>query len=198
MKAIIINTYNSLQLNANKLQTLPNLRKEDVEKIARYKTELGQREEAVSAYFKRKYVGDFFISDKGKPLSSNTYFNISHSNGLVIFSKNDKPIGIDIEKVEKIEDDIKSFVMSDDEYEDIKEDEDFFKKWVSKESLLKAVGSGMVRAVKEVPSTYDGKKEYNGKTYYSHLIKYNEFFISVTIEDVEDFNIKMQIEEINL
>lgn len=200
MKELFLRSFDSTKIDVSLLHFLAQLTNEDIENFQKYKTDLGKQEQAISSYFKKKYVGSYSFNDNKKPVSDKTKFNISHSNGVVVFVQNDnRETGIDIEHIKHIDSDIKQFATSDEEYAQIKTDEDFFKFWVSKESLLKACGSGMVRDVKNVPAMpFDGVKEYNGKHYYSHLMKKDDYLISITLEGIEDFIISEQIEEIVL
>ena len=198
MKEIVLHVLDSSFLDVNKLHQLSFLTEEDYSIIDSYQTELGKREAAISQYFKRKYIGKYYLDNK-KPKAQETHFNISHSDGLVIFAQCDEyNIGIDIENsTRKIDSDIKKYVTSNEEYGSIKTDEDFFNIWVSKESLVKAIGTGIDRDIKNVPAfPLNGIKEYRGKKYYSHLIKYKDFSISITLFGSEDFVINVQQEEI--
>ena len=111
---------------------------------------------------------------------------------MVYLAQADVPIGVDIEHIKKIDKDIKEYVTSEEEYRSIKTDEDFFKIWINKESLLKANGCGLTKDIKNVPAfPIEGIREYKGKKYNSNIIKDNNYLISVTIQDTEDFNIKV-------
>lgn len=84
--------------------------------------------------------------ENNKPSTSHELkFNISHSGNFVVvgFSKFD--LGIDIEKVQKI--DISDFhiVMSEKEKNEIINQEVFFEFWVKKEAILKADGAGFIK-----------------------------------------------------
>ena len=198
MNEIILRVYDTNSLSVDSLKDLPNLLSEDIEDFSRFKTDTGKREKAVSAYFKRKYIGSFTLDENKKPIADNIYFNVSHSNGVVAFAKYIKPIGVDIEHIKSKNEDIKDFVLSDTEKELVKSDEDFFSIWVSKESLIKCIGTGLKKDVKAIPSIpVDGKKVYEGKTFYSHLLKINESVVSITVED-DDFEITTIVEDIKL
>ena len=116
----------------------------------------------------------------------------------MVFAKYIKPIGVDIEHIKSKNEDIKDFVLSEAEKELVKSDEDFFSIWVSKESLIKCIGTGLKKDVKAIPSyPINGKKQYEGKTFYSHLLKINESVVSITVED-DDFEITTKVEDIKL
>ena len=196
MNEIELHILDTSNITADSLYNLPFLKTEDFEEFERYKTDIGKKEKAISAYFKRKYIGEYSLNENGKPIAKDIYFNVSHSNGIVIFAKYSTPIGVDIEHIESKDEDIKRYITNDEEYSKIQNDEDFFSIWVSKESLVKANGSGL-KDIKTIPALpYDGIKQYEGEKYYSHLLKINDYFISVTILDLNDFIIKTIIEGI--
>ena len=149
-----------------------------------------------SLYFKEKYIKSWTFNEYKKPIKDGVFFNISHSHGLVVFVEADSPIGIDVEKVRNVDDKLKRFVSSDEEFDGIKTNEDFFKVWTSKESLVKAEGTGVrVRPPKIPALPFNGAKIYNEKNYFSKQIKFEDYIISVTILTDKDFDIKM-IEEL--
>lgn len=198
MNEIILLVYDTNKMSIDSLGNLPYLNNEDIEEFSRFKTDTGKKEKAVSAYFKRKYIGSYLLDENKKPIADDIYFNVSHSNGVVVFAKYIKPIGVDIEHIKSKNEDIKDFVLSDSEKKFVKSDEDFFSIWVSKESLIKCIGTGLKKDVKAIPSIpLDGKKEYEGKTFYSHLLKINDYLVSVTMED-DDFEITTEVEDIKL
>lgn len=152
---------------------------------------------AVSAYFKRKYVGNWFYSDGKKPLAKNKYFNVSHTTGAVAFAECDnRPIGVDIEKIRRIDDGVKRYATSTSEYAASASDEDFLKVWTAKESLVKSQGAGIVSSVKDIPSMpLDGKKTYLGEKYYSHSLVFKDYVISVTLKGDKPFSVKVVKEQ---
>lgn len=187
-----LNTFDS-----NK-KDIPYLLDEDYLKANKYKVESSKKESLISSYFKRKYIKDYQIKEHGKPVSDNIYFNISHSNRYVIMGICDKyEIGCDIELIKDSEDRLRKYISNDTEYEFIKNDEDFYKLWTSKESLVKCLGIGLIEDIKSIPSIpIDGIKKYKGEDFYSHNIKYDNYIISVTLKSKEDFKIEVIEEDI--
>jgi 4'-phosphopantetheinyl transferase len=64
----------------------------------------------------------FSIDEYGKPYCefiNNFHFNVSHSGDWVVCAVDNKPIGIDIEKISKIDLDISKNFFSDKEHEDL-------------------------------------------------------------------------------
>ncbi|MED4445711.1 4'-phosphopantetheinyl transferase family protein [Bacillus thuringiensis] len=90
----------------------------------------------------------------GKPYLigyNNFQFNISHSGNFLVCAVDDKPIGIDIEKVKYIEyKDIAKRFFSVSEFDYIDKEEDlptqlnkFYEIWTLKESYIKCCGQGL-------------------------------------------------------
>lgn len=181
-------------LNANNLSNcyseLSFLKEEDFIYINRFKTELGRKEHAASMYLKRKYIGDYIIDQHGKPICDKTYFNVSHSHGLVGIAICDIPIGIDIELIRRSEDDIHAFISSEDEYNYIHDDKSFYEVWTNKESLMKCIGTGIHGDIKNIPALpINGLKERNKMFFYTKNIVYNNYIISVTTKSKDGFDI---------
>lgn len=177
---------------------VPLVTSDDLNYAMHYRKTLDKKQHIISRYFKRKYVPDCYSDQNDKPLSKNIFFNISHSGDIVVIALcESSDIGVDIEYKSDAEGtSVRNYICSPDELEFIKDDEDFYKVWTSKESLLKCVGSGLVNELKKVNALpIDGKKEYCGKTFYSHYVSYMEdYSISVTIKSEFDFKIEL-IEE---
>jgi 4'-phosphopantetheinyl transferase len=91
-------------------------------------------------------------SANGKPLmeGKDVSFNISHSGDYVVCAMTgQEQIGVDIEKIEEINLDGFSCILSLNEFNYIKKSQrknyEFFKIWTSKEAILKAKGLGIQR-----------------------------------------------------
>ena len=178
---------------------IPFIDNKDIDYAMKYKQIIDQKQQIISRYFKNKYIKNWYINENKKPLSNDIYFNISHSHDYVILAISNKyNIGIDIElKNDKREDRLKNFICNKEELDFIKENDDFYKIWTSKESLLKCVGTGLVNDLKKVNSLpIDDMKEYDGKRYYSHYINYDNYSLSITIMSDEDFDIEIVEERI--
>ena len=165
----------------------------DLKDLQRYQVEEVKKEKTASKYLKNKYIGEYSFNEFGKPISKNLFFNISHSHGLVVLAINkDREIGIDIELVKLAPEDLRQYISSSIEREYIKDDESFAKIWTSKESLLKAIGTGINTKINTVPALpVDGVREYLNEKYYSHCIKIDDYICSITLKGKEDFNIKI-------
>ena len=148
-----------------------------------------------SLYLKKTYIKDWEYTDKKKPVSKEVCFNISHSHDVIVMAIADVDIGVDVEKIREVDAKLKRYVSNDQEYENIKSDEDFFKVWTSKESLVKAQGTGIDKRPENIPALpFDGKKVYNKITYTSKQLKVEGYIISVTIRDDKEFEIILERE----
>ncbi|MGN6712626.1 4'-phosphopantetheinyl transferase family protein [Anaerocolumna jejuensis] len=94
----------------------------------------------------------FGITEYGKPYLKNredVYFNISHSGSWVVCAIGEQPVGVDIEKISKVDLDIAKRFFTTHEYNRIvlcsTEDKqsEFFKLWTLKESYIKMIGKGL-------------------------------------------------------
>lgn len=93
----------------------------------------------------------FIKNTYGKPYleNSNIYFNNSHSGDFIMSGISDCELGVDVEKIKKIDIDVAKRFFNKHEYSIIKKgnsDEQknkFFDFWTLKESFIKADGRGM-------------------------------------------------------
>ncbi len=170
---------------------------DNVFNLSKYKVEEVKKEKACSLIVKNKYIGEYQLNKYGKPICKSCYFNISHSKGALVFVKDDKEIGIDIEKIRKVDDKLVDYISSKEERKYINNEINFYEIWTSKESLVKAIGTGIGK-VKEIPGLpINGIKKYINNEYFIKNIKYNDFIISITRKEIEPFDIKIkEIEEL--
>lgn len=181
----------------NILLNSPCLNEIDKLDLNRYKIEQVYNEHIASTYLKRKYIGEYHIDDNGKPLSNKCYFNISHSHGVVVLVVDSVPVGVDIELIRPVEDDLKRFVTSEEEYIYIKDEQSFYEIWTSKESLLKAVGTGLKDDLKTTPGLpIKGIKQYKDNIYYINNIKYQNYIISTSRKGDQNYEIEIVMEEL--
>ena len=187
MNTIDLHFFDAKTISIDSIKSLPFLHEDDYLTIDQYTSLLGKQEKAISLYFKRKYIGDFYTNDFGKPLSTKTFFNISHSNGFVIFAKtNLGPIGIDIERNKPVSELLIKTITTDEELATIHDPKDFFKIWTCKESLIKSIGINL------------RIKSYDQQAYSSQIKEYSDYIIAVTIQSNVDFTINLISEEISL
>jgi 4'-phosphopantetheinyl transferase len=172
---------------------------EEKAKIERCKNPSVKQERIASAYLKKILIGDYEIDEKGKPHAKGIHFNVSHSKGHVVLVKATCPVGIDIEEIREVKQDLIDFVCSPEEKTYIDNEEKFFEVWTNKEAILKAKGIGLRNDLKGVPSLpLDGKKEYEGKTYLTKMIRYRCSVITLALESEEAPEVALTIKEIHL
>lgn len=100
-------------------------------------------ENITNPLFKIEKYGKAYISN-----FENIYFNLSHSNKMVLCAISDREVGVDIEYIDhEIDLNIAKHYFYNKEYESIMNSQnpadEFFKYWVLKESYMKYTGLGM-------------------------------------------------------
>lgn len=94
----------------------------------------------------------FETEESGKPYCRgvNLEFSISHSGDYAVCAVNDKPIGIDIQKVESYSEKVAKKVCSEAELAEIEKADnkarEFIKIWTKKEAVLKRDGKSIFSA----------------------------------------------------
>ena len=183
-------------ITVDNLKILSVLDESDVKSAMRYVNEDDKVLHLVSAFLKRKYVGEWTVDKYGKPVSDHVYFNLSHCKGVVVIALAESPVGVDVENVRQVDKELIEYVSSDVEREKILSDEDFFKVWTAKESLVKAQGQGLNKKLKEIPAfPLGGEKTYLNEKYFCCQTQENEFIITVT-QKGKPFELKMIKEQI--
>ena len=91
----------------------------------------------------------FTTNDYGKPFlqgREDVQFNLSHSGQWVVGVIDNRPVGIDVERVQEIDLDISRNYYSPDEHQDLMSKTDkfdyFFTLWALKEGYIKILGKG--------------------------------------------------------
>ncbi|MCI5700737.1 MAG: 4'-phosphopantetheinyl transferase superfamily protein [Lachnospiraceae bacterium] len=124
----------------------------------------------------------------GKPYikNKNIFFNLSHSEDMVMCAVSDMEIGCDVEKISDIDMEIAKRFFCVNEYEMIKKEQSdekkkdmFFRLWTLKESFLKATGYGMSLSTNSFCISIENKKisvahNVNDKKYYFTEYDYND------------------------
>ncbi len=72
------------------------------------------------------------------------YFNLSHSDNLVVLAVSNTEIGVDVEKIRPVRREKFPFIEAED-------DEEFFEKWTERESYVKFTGEGVGSIKKPIP-----------------------------------------------
>ena len=179
------------KINIDEISSSSFISSEDLLDLSKYKRQETYNEKLVSRYLKNKYIGEYSVNEYGKPISNHVYFNISHSHGLVGLVINDQyDIGLDIEKMRDIDDSLKKHICSDEEYQYSEDNISFLQIWTNKESLLKCLGTGINKRLKEVIGLpINGIREYMGEIYRSNTLRYKDYIITVTIKGDTPLNI---------
>ena len=182
-------------IDTNKIDVSSLLSSKELECFSSITNEQTRREKIASYYLKKKYVGDFKIDEYGKPINERLFFNVSHSHGLVMLAVSKHyPIGIDIELIRDLNENLISYVTSDEERSLVSDNISFFEIWTSKESLLKCDGTGINSKLKIVPALpINGFKNYKDKVFASRVTRYKNYIVSVTLEgNIKEFEIEFQ------
>ena len=133
--------------------------------------------ELLNRVLKELNINDEIIyNEYGKPYLKNNeiYFNISHSKEYTILGISSSEIGVDIEEIKPIRENVVNKVCTDDEKKLIKNDEDFTLIWVKKESYVKWNGMGIGYGLKNVDTT---------KITNFIIKRLDNFYISVYIDN---------------
>lgn len=89
-------------------------------------------------------------NENGKPYvkDGGIYFNMSHSGKYAACGFSEEEIGVDIEELSDVSEELMRAVCTDAEYRYLlaageKQKEDFFRLWTVKESFMKCIGTGL-------------------------------------------------------
>lgn len=188
MDEAIVEFVDISELTWQKAKSLSYVTSGDIAFADRYIKEEDKVAHIVSAYLKRKYVGDWQVAKSGKPIADGKHFNVSHTQGAVVFAKSRREIGVDVEKIRPADEDLRRYVASDEEYQYISDDKTFFEIWTAKESLVKATGDGINVRPNEIPALpIEGKRVHEGLEFFSRSIAINDYVISITLQDALPF-----------
>lgn len=128
---------------------------EDIKKAKRFKFELNQKQSLISSSLKNKYIGkDIYYNNHGKPLTDSVFFNISHSDNMIVMAKSsDVEVGIDIEHLtDDVSDELINHICNEKEKEFILKNKstNFYYIWTRKEAILKCFGTGLINELKSI------------------------------------------------
>ena len=136
---------------------------------------------------KEKAKGIYY-NKKNKPhINDNTYFSISHSDDLVVFTRDYNKIGIDIEYIDIKNYDILDYAFNKNEKEYINENfinnikEGIIKLWTIKESIYKASGITFDVEPKDIVINIDdlSKISFYGEEYNIITNKIFNYYLSI-------------------
>lgn len=156
------------------------------ERLKRYRLESDKKRCLAGGLFIKRFLGDteIKIGTYGKPEAENgMHFNLSHSGKYVLFALSDSKIGCDIEMIKEVEPErLGKLVFCPAEMASLEhcdnKNENFFRLWTRKESLLKCIGEGFHRSSKSVDASGESFTD-NGTTYYMSTWLYNGYTVSV-------------------
>lgn len=134
-----------------------------------------------------KIEGEILKSENGKPYiaGSKYHFNLSHSGEIVMLAVSDKPIGIDVERIEQrdYEKFCKRF-FSLEEQKRVNSLLSFYVLWTKKESFVKYLG-GSVADVCETEFTDKIRFKGEEQSVFSVSEKMDDYVFSVCSDECE-------------
>jgi 4'-phosphopantetheinyl transferase len=153
-------------------------------------------DEGLKQYGYKKTLTELKYSPFGRPyLNESVDFNISHSGNYVICAiANNARLGIDIEKVEKI--DCSDFIniLRTEEWEDIVNSTDpaftFFQYWAMKESVIKAEGKGLSIPLKSI-CIKNKEARFNGKIWFLRKLPIDKNYSCYLAINDPDFDVRI-------
>jgi 4'-phosphopantetheinyl transferase len=145
---------------------LPLLSEQRREQALKFRYELG-RKTCAAAYLllcdalQQEYgISErpvFGYGEHGKPFvigHPDIHFNISHCREAVVCVVSDRPVGADVEEIQRYKDSLARYTMNDEELAVInassRPDVEFIRLWTMKEAKLKLSGSGIIDDMKHV------------------------------------------------
>jgi len=152
-----------------KVQNLRSDKKKNASAVAYLLLRLALKEE-----YGIDEIVEFDYIDNKKPVlreHPNIHFNLSHSLNTVACAVANTDIGVDVQQIDKIKDNVAKRVLTEDEFACFQHtdnpDEFFCEIWTIKESFLKLTGKGISDELRELSAdSINDKKIYKGKDYY--------------------------------
>lgn len=87
---------------------------------------------------------EFLYNEHGKPyIEGGPFFSISHCKEAIAVAMDDQPVGIDVEAIRNVEQDLILRTMNEEEQQQIHSNRDFTRLWTQKEAILKMEGTGI-------------------------------------------------------
>lgn len=184
--------------DVNKIKTLPNALFEEkmpkrFKKSKRFKNENDRLLCLGAGYLLWDILhineGEIFYGEHEKPYTKDTQFSLSHSekySALAYHKDKSTEIGMDIEKVCEIAENVQKRVFSPAEIKWAKENEHgFVVLWTIKESVMKANGKGLslgALSIDALSLINEKAIQIEGKSYYAKYKIYGDYVISVCAE----------------
>ena len=87
---------------------------------------------------------EFLYNEHGKPyIEGGPFFSISHCKEAIAVAIDDQPVGIDVEAIRNVDQDLILRTMNEEEQQQIHSNRDFTRLWTQKEAILKMEGTGI-------------------------------------------------------
>ena len=87
---------------------------------------------------------EFLYNEHGKPyIEGGPFFSISHCKEGIAVAIDDQPVGIDIEAIRNVDQELILRTMNEEEQRQIHSNRDFTRLWTQKEAILKMEGTGI-------------------------------------------------------
>lgn len=141
---------------------MEGLSKHRKEKIMRHKMEKDRKQSLGAGLLLREVllrhgvVGrKMTYGENGKPQMEGFYFNLSHSDGMVLCAAGDSEVGCDVEKIKREPRGLVRHFFCDSEIAYLEQfcgadrEREFFRLWTMKESYMKMTGEGMRLSLKQ-------------------------------------------------
>lgn len=153
--------------NIDEKNLLKHLGEDEIQKAKSFAFERLKRNFLIRRFYLRailsNYTGEkkkkieYVLNDFKKPFllnNPNIYFNVSHSENMILVAIADQLIGVDVEKIVKTDvENLFPFVFSREEEKNIpllNKIEYFYNIWCIKESYLKYIGIGLNVELKDI------------------------------------------------
>lgn len=165
--------------NNERKRLLKTLNHFEQEKVKSFKRELDADISLLSRFLLRHLLApminrqasaiEFLYNDYNRPYLKGIDFNLSHSGNRIIIAINPTGrIGVDIEKIRKVEPSLAEICFTEEEKKYIFKSDDlnlnsFFQLWTLKEAFIKADGKGMSYPLLDFYFKLDEKIEINFK-----------------------------------
>ena len=149
-----------------------------------------KKEKYISLVMKKRLIGNYSIEKNKKPVSNNNFFNVSHSNGVVILGISEsKEIGVDLEEIKPFNVDVKNKIANKKEKKYIENDLNFYEIWTAKEAILKMDGCGLIYKLHLVPSLpLNSLKLFKNTPVFVKTSRIVNQVLSIAIKGTEEFD----------
>ncbi len=180
---------NDISLKENCLNTLPNSRREKIERLVHLKD---KKASLCAGLLIKKFVTDseLTLGVHGKPYAENgSFFNISHSGDYVVIALSDCEVGCDIEVFKDLNyERTGKIVFHENELQKLGNVKDkrafFYELWTRKEAFIKCIGEGFGFKTSSLDlSSFPDKLLYGGRTFFFKKYMLSDAEIMLCTED---------------